>query len=119
MAKKDFSTRQKQMQRTFLDVGIQCGRQQILDMMSVVLNDPEVMKKDTFGRDRLIKVVKAIGDCIDKYQPAWQKTDESDYYQKKLDDVLAKIYGEEMFDSFHKRYEYAPEYDYGKGKWKQ
>ena len=119
MAKNDLLARQRARDRAMLDVGLQCGRQQILDMMSVVLNDPEVMSKDTFGKDRLLRVVKAIGDCIDKYQPAWEKSDESDYYQNKLDDALAKIYGEEMFDSFHKRYEYAPEYDYTKGRWKK
>ena len=61
---------------------------------------------------------QGIGDCIDKYEPAWQKNDESDYYQKKLDDALAEAYGDELHDSFHKRYEYAPEFDYGKGRWK-
>ena len=118
MAKNDFLARQKARDRVMLDIGLQCGRQQILDMMSVVLNDPEVMNKDTFGKDRLLPIVAAIGDRIDMYQPAWEKSDESDYYQKKLDDRLAKIYGAELFDSFHKRYEFAPEFDYMKGRWK-
>lgn len=64
MAKNDFLERQKRRDRVMLDVGIQCGRQQILD------------------------------------------------------DALAKIYGAELFDSFHKRYEFAPEFDYKKGRWK-
>lgn len=119
MAKKDFLARQKATQQACFEAGLQCGRQQILDMMSVVLNDPEIMNKDSLGKDRLLKVVKGIGACIDKFQPAWEKTDESDYYQKKLDDALAKIYGAELFDSFHKRYEFAPEFDYTKGKWKK
>jgi hypothetical protein len=87
-------------------------------MVSLVLRDPDIMGKDTFGKERLMKVVNGIGDYIDQYYPAWQKTDESDYYQKKLDDALAEAYGTELHDSFHKRYEYAPEYDYGKGRWK-
>ena len=118
MAKNDFMARQKARDRMMLDVGLQCGRQQILDMMSIVLNDPEIMKKDTFGRERLMIVVKAIGDRIDLYQPAWTKSDEADYYQRKMDDVLTRIYGTELFDSFHKRYEYSPEFDYMKGRWK-
>ena len=117
MAKRDYLARQREMQRIYLDVGLQCGRQQILDMMTLVLRDPSIMGKDIFGKDRLLKVVKGIGDCIDKYEPAWQKNDESDYYQKKLDDALAEAYGDELHDSFHKRYEYAPEFDYGKGRW--
>lgn len=118
MAKKDFLARQREKERVFLDVGLQCGRQQIIDMMSLVLRDPAIMGRDTFGKGRLMKVVRGIGDYIDKYNPAWQKNDDSDYYQKKLDDALAEAYGNELCDSFHKRYEYAPEYDYGKGRWK-
>ena len=118
MGRNDFLARQKATQRAFLDVGVQCGRQQILDMMSIVLRDPEIMGKDTFGKDRLVKVVKGIGEYIDKYQPAWERSDETDYYQTKLDEALAEAYGEGLHDTFNKRYEFAPEFDYTKGKWK-
>ena len=118
MAKNDFLARQKAMQQACFDAGLQCGRQQILDMMTLVLRDPTIMGKDIFGKERLMKVVKGIGECIDKYEPAWGKSDETDYYQNKLDAALAEAYGEELHDSFHKRYEYAPEFDYTKGRWK-
>ena len=118
MAKNDFMARQKARDRMMLDVGLHSGRQQILDMMSLVLRDPRIMGKDIFGKKRLMEVIKGIGEYIDKYQPAWEKSDDTDYYQKKLDDALAEAYGEELHDSFHKRYEYAPEFDYTKGRWK-
>ena len=118
MAKNDFLARQKAMQNAFLDVGVRCGRQQIIDMVSLVLRDPEIMGKDTFGKDRLLKIVKGIGDYIDKYNLAWQKHDETDYWRDKLDAALAEAYGESLHDSFMERYECAPEYDYVKGKWK-
>lgn len=118
MAKNDYLKKQKAMQQACFDAGLQCGRQQILDMVSLVLRDPDIMGKDIFGKDRLIRVVKGVGDYIDMYQPAWQKSDETDYYQTKLDDALAEAYGESLHDSFHTRYEFAPEYDYTKGKWK-
>ena len=118
MAKNDFLAKQRARDRAMLDVGLHCGRQQILDMMSLVLRDPSIMGKDLFGKERLMKVVKGIGEYIDKYQPAWEKSDETDYYQNKLDAALAEAYGDEMHDSFHKRYEFAPEYDYSKGRWK-
>ena len=118
MGKNDFLARQKIMQQTYFNAGLQSGRQQILDMVSLVLRDSSIMGKDTFGRDRLIKVVNGVGEYIDKYEKAWQKTDEADYYQKKLDDALAEAYGEGLHDSFYKRYEFAPEFDYTKGKWK-
>lgn len=118
MAKNDFLAKQKARDRMMLDVGLQCGRQQILDMMTLVLRDPSIMGKDIFGKKRLMDVIKGIGEYIDMYQPAWEKSDESDYYQKKLDDALAEAYGEELHDSFHKRYEFAPEYNYKTGRWK-
>lgn len=118
MAKNDYLARQRLMQRTYFDAGLRSGRQQILDMVSLVLRDSEIMGRDIFGKDRLLKVVKGVGEYIDKYQLAWEKSDEADYYQKKLDDALAEAYGEELHDSFFTRYEVAPEYDYTKGKWK-
>lgn len=118
MAKNDFLAKQKAMQNACFDAGLQSGRQQILDMLSLVLRDPAIMGKDVFGKDRLLKVVKGVGDYIDKYQKAWTKDDETDYYRAKLDAALAEAYGEGMHDSFLQRYEYAPEYDYMKGKWK-
>ena len=118
MGKNDFLARQKATQEAFLDVGVKCGRQQILDMMSLVLRDPAIMGKDTFGKDRLVKVVSGIKDYIDEYSLAWQRHDDTDVWQKRLDDRLAEAYGEKLHDSFHERYPFAPEFDYKKGKWK-
>ena len=39
MGKNDFMARQRAMQRGFFDAGLQCGRQQIIDMVSLVLRD--------------------------------------------------------------------------------
>jgi hypothetical protein len=99
--------------------GLQAGRQQILDMMSLVLRDPKYVKKDIHGAERLLTIVKGIGDYIDIYQDAWQKTDETDYVRAKLDAALADAYGPGLHDSFTQRYDTAPEYDYTKGKWKK
>lgn len=118
MAKKDFQARQRAINAAYFNAGLQSGRQQILDMLSIVLNDPDIMGKDTFGKDRLLKVVKGAGEYIDVFQKAWEKDDETDYYRAKLDEHLAKIYGEGMHDTFDKRYEFCPDYDYTKGKWK-
>ena len=80
--------------------------------------DPEIMGKDTFGKDRLLKVVQGVGKYIDLYQKAWEKDDETDYYRAKLDAALADAYGDELHDSFLVRYEFAPEFDYNRGRWK-
>ena len=119
MGKSDFIKRQQIARQAYFDAGLQMGRQQIIDMMSIVLNDPDIMGKDTFGRDRLIKVINGIGESIDVFQKAWERNDETDYYQEKMDDMLSKIYGEDLTHTFHKRYDYCSEYDYVKGKWKK
>ena len=119
MAKNDFLARQKATQHAFFEAGLQCGRQQIIDMMSLVLRDSEIMGKDLFGKDRLIKIVKGIGEYIDKYQIAWERDAETDYYRAKLDEALAEAYGDGLRDSFLQRYEFMPEYDYVRGVWKK
>jgi hypothetical protein len=119
MGKNGFLERQRIANQTYFDAGLQMGRQQIIDMMCIVLNDPNIMGKDTFGKDRLLKVVKGVGDYIDVFQKAWERDDETDYYRDKLDRWLANIYGEAMHDTFSKRYEYCCDYDYVKGKWKK
>ena len=119
MAKNAYLENQRALQSAFFNAGLQSGRQQIIDLVSLVLRDPDIMGRDTFGKDRLLKVVKGIGEYIDMYQPAWEKTDETDYYRAKLDDALAEAYGEGLHNSFHQRYEFAPEFDYNRGKWKR
>lgn len=119
MGKNGFLEKQKATQRAYFEAGLQSGRQQILDMMSLVLRDTDIMGKDTFGKDRLMRVVKGIGEYIDTYQKAWERHDDTDYWQKQLDDALAEAYGEELHDSFYQRYQYAPEFDYMKGRWKK
>lgn len=119
MGKNGLLERQRIANQTYFEAGLQMGRQQMLDMMSVVLNDPKYVKKDVFGKERLLVVVKGIGECIDLFQKAWERDDETDYYRDKLDALLAEIYGDGMHDTFSKRYEYCCDYDYVKGKWKK
>lgn len=119
MGKNDYQARLKAMKDGYFQAGLESGRQQILDMLSLVLRDKKIMGKDIFGKDRLTAVVTGIGECIDKYQRAWEKHVETDHVQKMLDDNLAEAYGEALHDSFHVRYPYAPEYDYKTGRWKK
>ncbi len=119
MGKKNaFLEKQRVAQRVYFEEGLRYGRQQIIDMMSLVLRDSKIMGKDTFGKKRLLNVVKGIGEYMDEYYLAWQKDDETDYWQNKLDDALAEAYGPELHNSFYERYEIASEYDYKKGRWK-
>ena len=46
MGKNDFLSRQREIQRGFFEAGLRSGRQQIIDMVSLVLRDPDIMGKD-------------------------------------------------------------------------
>ena len=117
-AKNSYLKERDIIRRGFFEAGVRSGRQQILDMVSLVLRDPDIMGKDIFGKERLLKVITGVGEYIDYYDLAWQRHDETDYWRAKLDTALAEAYGSELHDSFLERYEFATEYDYMKGKWK-
>lgn len=117
--KNSFILKQRAIQQKYLNIGLECGRQQIIDMLSLVLHDNEIMGKDTFGKERLIKIINAINEYIEVYRYAWEKNVETDYWRHKMDEELARIYGKEKYDKFLTRYEFLPEFDYSKGEWKR
>lgn len=117
---KKFAEQQKIITREFFNAGLQMGRQQIIDMLCLVLNNPKYMKKDTFGAKRLDIVVRGIGEMMDEYHEAWQKHDVTDYWQARLDARLAECFGAKGLEgTFHQRYEFSPEYDYKNARWKK
>jgi hypothetical protein len=119
MGKNGYLAQREADRRGYFRAGLETGRQQIIDMMCLVLHDPEYMGKDTFGKDRLLKVVKGLSDKLDLFDPAFQTTDETDYYQVQMDKLLAECFGvPELTDTFHTRYEYCLTYNYKTGKWK-
>ena len=118
MSKNDYLARRDADRKGFFRAGEQTGRQVILDMMVLTLRDPEIMGKDIFGKDRLLKVVKGIEHYLDVFDQAFQATDETDYWRAKLDEMLADAFGEKLHNSFLERYEYAPEFNYKTGRWK-
>lgn len=118
MGKNGFLERQRVERQAYFDAGLQMGRQQIIDMVCVALRDTQIMGKDIFGKDRLLKVVRGIGHYMDVFDQAFRPTDETDYWRAKLDAALADAFGEGMHDTFSQRYEYCRDYDYVKGRWK-
>lgn len=88
----------------------------MIDMFMVALNDPEVMGKDVFGKDRIARVVHAVECNFTRFEPALTKSDEADYCQEKLDQRLAKILGKDALVPFLKRYEWIEIRGYGPKK---
>lgn len=121
MAKNDFLARQRQREQEVFDAGLRIGRQQMCDYLTLALRDPETMGKDTFSGKRIVKVINKINDLMCKFSSAFEKCDDADYYQEKLDKLLREAYGDEIkegFFCFHDRYECVKKQDYFTGKWK-
>ena len=90
--------------------------QYIFYLFMVTLNDPEVMGRDVFGKDRIVRVVHAVEKNFSRFELALTKADEADYYQEKLDERLAKILGRDALVPFPKRYEWIKIPGYGPKK---
>lgn len=121
MAKNDYISRQRAREQEVFDAGLRIGRQQMCDYLTLALRDPETMGKDTFSGKRIVKVINKINDIMCKFSKAFDKCDEADYYQEKLDCALREAYGDEIRDgffSFDERYEIVKKFDYNARKWK-
>ena len=120
MAKNDFLARQRQRDQEVFDAGLRIGRQQMCDYLTLALRDPETMGKDTFSGKRIVRVINKIHDIMCQFASAFEKCDEADYYQEKLDRALREAYGDEIRDgffSFCDRYEAVKKFNYKTGKW--
>ncbi len=111
----DFLRKQRLMQDKCFEVGLDTATQQFFDMLCLVLNDPEIMGKNVFGAKRLLKMHTHLLDRERQFREAWGHTEESDYYQEKLDEELRRIFGDGQFAPFKERYPYCKEWDYTKG----
>lgn len=107
-----FLAKQQAMQQKCFEVGCDVTAQQFFDYMCIVLNDPDVMGKDVFGAKRIQKVHDAMKALDKQFSEAWVNSQESDYYQEKLDAALRNIFGE--IEPFNKRYPFMKEWNYNK-----
>ena len=112
MAKNDYLARLRAERKQYITIGMDFSEQRIFDMLCLVLHDPKYMGKNTFGADRLRKLHAALTEVESQWKEAWLHTQESDYYQEKLDDSLREIFGEIV--PFDKRYPYQKQWDYSK-----
>lgn len=71
------------------------------------------MGKDTFGYDRLLKVLHGVEANFDKYADALTKKANADYCREKLDENLSRICGDKLIP-FEKRYDWVAKIRYEK-----
>lgn len=115
MAKNDYLARQRAMQQEFLNVGEQFGIQKMWDYFQIVLRDPKIMGKDTFGPERLARIYEGMKAMTDEYHTAFIDHKEADYYQEKLDANLREIWGEKTVP-FYERYPDLKKIKYDKAR---
>lgn len=77
--------------------------QMCLDVMTIVLNDPEVMGKDRFGSQRLNKLNKAFNKEFNQWIVGLSPDVTASYVREKMDERLRKICGDE-FLKWEERY---------------
>lgn len=74
-----------------------------LDVMTLVLNDPEIMGKDVFGPQRLKKLGAAFNAEYAKWVVGLSPDASASYVRDKLDERLQRIWGAK-FEEWKDRY---------------
>ena len=117
MAKNTFLQKQQQKNLFLLEVGMDTGFQKCWDLFQIVLHDPKVMGKDTFGLERIKKIYWAMKDLEKDLGRAWMPSvyNDADVQQRDLDALLKEIWRDELCP-FHERYPYVKQPDYSKAK---
>ena len=115
MSKNGYLEKKAVREQTLLDIGVQCGKQQIVDYIACVLRNPKYVGKDIFGRDRLDMVMVGLEEYDKKYSGAYTTDKEADVKQEHLDDELREAYGDELVP-FAERQPYVIQMNYNKAR---
>lgn len=102
-------------EQALLDIGVTCGKQQIVDYLTLVLRNPDYVGKDIFGRERIDKIFAGLEYYDSKYKDAYTTKKEADVWQERLDRELREVYGDDLVP-FAERQPYVMQPDYKKSK---
>ena len=83
-------------EQALLDIGVTCGKQQMIDYIACVLRNPKYVGKRTLGRDAIDKIMVGLMDYDKEYEAAYTLDKEADVAQQHLDDELRQLYGDEL-----------------------
>lgn len=112
--KNAFLEKQRQREDDIFSAGLRCGIQYNNDIYHIVLNDPDVMGKDTFGAARLEKIHKAAEEASDYYSVALDaRKPEADVYRERMDRKLRKIWKDRLIP-FEERLHELTKCSYGR-----
>ncbi len=103
MKKNWYLQKQRTRDQVNRDVASETERQYMVDLMCLVLNDPKIMGRDTFGAKRLARIVAGLNVAYAEWYDALTNSDEADYYRVKLDEHLQTILHDKLVP-FEERY---------------
>lgn len=115
MAKNDYQARLKAREMTILRAGIEIGRQQMCDYISLAAHDQKVMGR-ALSAESINRMLNGCASKMEEYTKAFERCDEADYVQERMDDALRDIYGENLV-KFPERYPHMKMFNYKNGKW--
>jgi hypothetical protein len=115
MAVNAFMKKQQAINQGMLDIGMDTGFQKGWDLLQIVLHDPKVMGKDTFGKGRIKKIYCAMKELEKELGTAWMPTkyNDADVKQRDLDALLKEVWGDELC-TFYERYPHIKKPNYSK-----
>ena len=118
-SKNAYLEKQRAMNQQYLDVGEEMGIQKVWDYLQIALRDPEIVGENVFGRKRMMKLHKKLGELADYYANAFTAKVDADNKQEELDRVLKEVWGDDI-QTFYERYPYLKQFEYQKARkgWK-
>lgn len=118
MGNNSFLNRIEAHGRDLIEAGIRCGKQQIVDYLTLVLHDPKYVDKDIFGAGRIEKVIVGLEDYDRMFKDAYTLHKEADYLQEKLDEMLKKVVGDKLIPFKERQPDvFQPKYNKKKKGW--
>lgn len=95
--KNAFLEKQRKMEDAIFSAGIRCGIQYNNDCYHIVLNDPDVMGRNTFGAKRLEEIHRAVEAMSDYFEPALNtRNPECDVFRDRMDRRLRRIWKDRL-----------------------
>ena len=115
MSKNGYLEKKAAKDQALIEAGVQCGKQQIVDYLTLVLRNPVYVKKDIHGRERIELIIAGLYHYEKKFQNAYTKHKEADVAQEHLDAELREVWGDDLVP-FAERQPDVMQYKYDKAK---
>lgn len=115
MSRNGYLEKKAAKDQALIEAGVQCGKQQMVDYLTLVLRNPTYVGKDIHGRERIEKIIAGLYHYENKYKDAYTKHKEADVAQEHLDEELKEVWGDDLVP-FAERQPDVLQMDYSKAR---